>query len=110
MQDVLPVIDQATSKRNFQRGKEALEVAQCLTCHRFGNEGGATGPDLTGAGNRFSPTDVLEAILLPDKAISDQYQNIEISTNDKDFVVCRIDSEDDQKVFVRTHPLSPETV
>jgi putative heme-binding domain-containing protein len=110
MQDLLPAIDQATSRRNFQRGKEALEVAQCLTCHRFGNEGGATGPDLTGAGNRFKPEDVLEAILLPDKIISDQYQNIEIATKNKDFVVGRIESEDDQKVVVRTHPLSSETV
>ncbi len=110
MQDLLPVIDQATSGRNFERGKETLAVAQCLTCHRFGNEGGATGPDLTGAGNRFSPTDVLEAILLPDKVISDQYQNIEISTKDRDFVVGRIENEDDQKVVVRTHPLSSDTV
>jgi len=110
MQDLLPVIDQANSGRNFERGKEALAAAQCLTCHRFGNEGGATGPDLTGAGNRFKPEDVLEAILLPDKVISDQYQNIEISTRNKDFVVGRIENEDDQKVMVRTHPLSSETV
>jgi putative heme-binding domain-containing protein len=110
MQDLLPVMDQATRGRNYQRGKEALEVAQCLTCHRFGNEGGASGPDLTGVGNRFKPEDVLEAILLPDKVISDQYQNIEIATKQKDFVVGRIESEDDQKVQVRTHPLASETV
>jgi len=110
MQDLLPVIDQANSGRNFERGQEALAVAQCLTCHRFGNEGGATGPDLTGAGNRFKPEDVLEAILLPDKVISDQYQNMEISTKKKDFIVGRIESEDDQNVVVRTHPLSSETV
>jgi putative heme-binding domain-containing protein len=110
MQDLLPVIDQATTGRDFARGKEALAVAQCLTCHRFGQEGGATGQDLTGVGNRFSPADVLEAILVPSKVISDQYQTTEISTKDKDFVVGRIESEDDEKVEVRTHPLSPETV
>jgi putative heme-binding domain-containing protein len=110
MQDLLPVIDQATRGRNYQKGKEALAVAQCLTCHRFGNEGGATGQDLTGVGNRFSPADVLEAILLPNKVISDQYQNTEISTKNKDFIVGTIESEDADKVMVRTHPLSEETV
>jgi putative heme-binding domain-containing protein len=110
MQDLLPVIDQASRGRNYQKGKEVLTVAQCLTCHRFGNEGGATGQDLTGVGNRFSPADVLEAILLPNKVISDQYQNTEISTKDKDFIVGTIESEDAEKVVVRTHPLSEETV
>ena len=110
MQDLLPVIDQATSGRDFARGKEALESAQCLTCHRFVNDGGATGPDLTGAGNRFNATDLLEAILLPNKVISDQYENTEISTTDKDFFVGRIEAEDAEKLTLRTHPLSPETV
>ena len=110
MQDLLPVIDQATAGRNFNSGREALASAQCLTCHRFVNEGGATGPDLTGAGNRFGPTDLLEAILLPNKVISDQYENTEVSTADKDFFVGRIEAEDEQKLVLRTHPLSPETV
>jgi putative heme-binding domain-containing protein len=106
MQDLLPVIDQANSHRNFERGKEALAAAQCLTCHRFGNEGGATGPDLTGAGNRFKAEEVLESIILHDKIISDQYQNIEISTKSRDFVVGRIETRM-MKVVVRAS--SPPT-
>ena len=35
------------------RGKRAYAAARCIACHRFGGEGGATGPDLTQAAGRF---------------------------------------------------------
>ena len=110
MHDLLPVIDQATAGRNFLRGKEAFEAVQCAQCHRFGSDGGSTGPDLTGVGNRFAPTDVLEAILVPSKVISDQYETTEVATNDGDMTVGRIESEDDQQIVVRTNPLAPDVV
>ena len=37
------------------------------------DEGGSIGPDLTQLGTRFSDKDILESIIEPDKAISDQY-------------------------------------
>ena len=40
--------------RNFENGRKMFAAAGCFTCHRFGNEGGMTGPDLTGAGGRYS--------------------------------------------------------
>ena len=37
----------------LRAGKAAFEAAQCSKCHRFNNDGGSTGPDLTTLGNRF---------------------------------------------------------
>ena len=34
-------------KRDFDRGRKLFGEAQCFACHRFDNEGGANGPDLT---------------------------------------------------------------
>ena len=43
---------------------------QCFKCHRFRNEGGDTGPDLTGVGNRFDTRYILESIILPSRAFT----------------------------------------
>src|SRR5438093_2173890 len=36
--DILPALEQVSNGRSFQKGKKAFEEAQCLACHRFGNE------------------------------------------------------------------------
>ena len=81
-----------------------------MKCHRFNNEGGATGPDLTGTGNRFAPTDVLEAILLPSKVISDQYRPTEFITKSRTLVSGQVEAEDAETVTIRANPLANETV
>ncbi|HSI37257.1 MAG TPA: c-type cytochrome, partial [Tepidisphaeraceae bacterium] len=110
MQDLLPEIDQASAGRSFERGKEVYEAAQCAACHRFGQDGGATGPDLTGVGNRFNPVDSLEAILLPSKVISDQYQTYVVETTDGDLNTGRITYEDDNKLDLATNPFSTDVL
>lgn len=110
MSDLAGELDQTTRGRSFENGKAVFEAAQCAACHRFVNEGGATGPDLTGVGNRFAPADVLESILLPSQVISDQYQTTMIDTADGDTNVGRITQEDDQKILLQTNPLSTDTI
>jgi putative heme-binding domain-containing protein len=110
MADLVPVIEQSLSGRNFEKGKAAFEATQCAKCHRFANEGGSSGPDLTGLGNRFQPVDVLEAIIHPSKVISDQYLTTDIITRDGDVFVGHIEGEDDTGVNIRTNPLSSEVV
>lgn len=109
MADLAPELDKTARGRNFASGKAAFEAAQCATCHKFGDTGGATGPDLTGVGNRFNANDILESILLPSKVISDQFADTEFKARG-DLIAGRIEAEDDEKVVVRTHPLTAETV
>jgi putative heme-binding domain-containing protein len=69
--------------RDFDRGRKLFGEAKCFACHRFANEGGALGPDLTMAAGRFSARDLLESILDPSKEISDQYAAVIITTEDR---------------------------
>jgi hypothetical protein len=40
--------------RDFVNGRTMFAAAGCYACHRFQNQGGMTGPDLTTAGRRYS--------------------------------------------------------
>ena len=55
MADLDPLLPQAAKGRNFANGRDAFAAGQCVLCHRFGDEGGAVGPDLTSIAARFSP-------------------------------------------------------
>lgn len=59
--------------RSFDNGRKMFAAAACFTCHRFDNQGGMTGPDLTGAGGRYSPHDLLDQIINPSKVINEQF-------------------------------------
>jgi putative heme-binding domain-containing protein len=106
--DLVPLLPKTLGDRSFETGALAFKAAQCGKCHRIGREGGATGPDLTGAGNRFSPRDLLESLIFPSKVVSDQYRNSAIITNDGRQVTGRIIDEDDEKLRIRTHPYANE--
>ncbi|MDP6539573.1 MAG: heme-binding protein [Planctomycetota bacterium] len=90
--------------RDFPAGEAAYRRATCHVCHRMAGEGGSTGSDLTGAGSRFSPRDLLEAILTPSAAISDQYQDTEVWTTDDELFVGRIEDETEEHLVIRTAP------
>jgi len=90
--------------RDFQRGKRAFAAARCVVCHRFGDDGGATGPDLTQAAGRFQLKDLVEAIVLPSKVVSDQYKASIVQTADGRAVTGRIVGESPEKITVVTDP------
>ena len=76
--------------RNFDRGRQLYSTVACAACHRFVNEGGSIGPDLTGVAGRFSLHDLLESIVEPSKIISDQYQAINIRLKNGDVISGRV--------------------
>ena len=79
----------------------------CFNCHRFGTDGGSVGPDLTGAGGRFSAGDLLESIIEPSKEISDQYGAITITMIDDTQIVGRIANLSGDGVSVMTDMYNP---
>jgi putative heme-binding domain-containing protein len=79
--------------RNLARGKEIYASTQCASCHHFGTEGGNIGPDLTGVGGRFQPRDILEAIIDPSKAISEQYASFVFTMKDGQMAVGQVANE-----------------
>jgi putative heme-binding domain-containing protein len=67
--------------RDHDTGRKMFAAAACYACHRFGNAGGMTGPDLTGAGGRYSPHDLLDQIINPSKEINEQFAPIVVTKN-----------------------------
>jgi putative heme-binding domain-containing protein len=106
MEDLLPLLDQAESGRNFEKGKAAYIAAQCYKCHRFAGDGGDTGPDITGVVNRFNALYIAESVIVPSKAISDQYMSTTILTTDGEVLTGRIIDETDQAIRLRTDPFA----
>ena len=69
------------NSRNYENGKRMFAAAACFACHRFNNQGGITGPDLTSAGRRYSPHDLLDQIINPSKVINDQFSAVVVVTD-----------------------------
>jgi putative heme-binding domain-containing protein len=102
-----PIVEKGLTKRNFDRGRTLFGEAKCFACHRFANEGGANGPDLTGAAGRFSVRDLLESIVEPSKVISDQYAAVIIETKGGKTVVGRIVNLHNDTLTINTDMLNP---
>jgi putative heme-binding domain-containing protein len=98
------------TKRDFDRGRSLFGAASCFACHRFANEGGAQGPDLTIVSGRFSVRDLLESIIEPSKEISDQYAAIVIATSDSKIITGRIVNSHGDALHVMTNMLDPNNV
>jgi putative heme-binding domain-containing protein len=86
MDDLAPLFATKLTGRDFDRGRKLFGEAKCFACHRFANEGGSMGPDLTQASGRFSARDLLESVLDPSKEISDQYAAVIITTDAQTYV------------------------
>jgi putative heme-binding domain-containing protein len=104
--DLADSLGEVSHGRNFKRGKEAFTAAQCYACHRFGNEGGSVGPEMTTVSSRFTRRDILESIVEPSKVVSEQFQSTDFTLKDGESVSGRILEENDQRYVVLVNPLA----
>lgn len=110
LDEALKVVDSGLTNRNFVNGKNMYNASVCSSCHNMRGEGGQIGPDLTQLGTRFTPKDVLEAIIEPNKTISDQYAATTFYLKNGKSIVGRLISQDDQKYSVSQNPFAPQTL
>lgn len=108
--ELVAAIEQLDGERNLERGREIYAEASCFKCHRFESVGGVVGPDLTAAGGRFSVRDLVEAIVEPDKVISDQYATQQFVLDDGRVVSGRVVNLKGEDLRVLTNPLDPSTI
>lgn len=108
MADLATDMARASAGRDFRRGRQAFVDAQCLACHRFGNEGGGVGPDLTAVNARFKAVDILESILDPSKVVSEQFQNTMVTLKNGDDQVGRLVDETADTLVLVPNPLAPD--
>ncbi|MCC6510058.1 MAG: c-type cytochrome, partial [Pirellulaceae bacterium] len=87
--EVIQTVGQNMRGRNFKQGQNLYHATSCSKCHRMAGEGGAIGPDLSTAAKKFSLPDLVDAIVEPSKAISDQYGSQQVVTADGQVLVGR---------------------
>lgn len=107
MKELVPLMETGLKDRDFDHGRRLFGEAKCFACHRFDNQGGSVGPDLTSLSGRFSARDLLESILEPSKQISDQYGSVQIITLGGKIVSGRIINLAGDSVRVQTDMLRP---
>jgi putative heme-binding domain-containing protein len=106
--DVVALAKDGLHGRNFEQGKAMFSSTLCIRCHHFDGEGGNIGPDLSGAGNRYSIRDLAENIIEPSKVISDQYGTDELVMKDGSSIIGRVLQEENGKLFVMTSAFAPD--
>lgn len=110
LEESLALLDEPLAGRDFQNGKNMFDATLCSSCHSMRGEGGAIGPDLTQVGTRFSPKDILEHTLDPNKEVSDQYAATVFTMKDGSSIVGRLINEEDGKYFVSQNPFTPQSL
>lgn len=108
--ELVDAVSETDREFDFDRGKAMFAAAQCYKCHRMGVQGGILGPDLTGAGGRFNPKDLLTSIIEPNKEISDQYGATQFLTADGRLVVGRVVNMNGDQLRVMTNMLDPSSL
>jgi putative heme-binding domain-containing protein len=108
--EILKLAAEKLKGRDFKNGQKMFAAARCVVCHRYGGDGGSTGPDLTQLAGRFNLKDLTDSIVDPSKVISDQYKASVVLTNDgkshtgriisdsKDSITMVVDAENSSKV------------
>jgi len=110
IEEVNALAEKGLKKRDYDKGRVLFGATSCFACHRFNNEGGAQGPDLTGISGRFGVRDLVETIIDPNKEISDQYASVIINTSDGKTITGRIINLSGDDVMVNTNMLEPNTI
>jgi putative heme-binding domain-containing protein len=111
LDELIPIVERGlTGKRSFEHGRKLYGAVACAACHRFNNEGGLVGPDLSGVAGRFSVRDLLESTVDPSKVISDQYAAITILKKNGEVVTGRVANLSGTGLQIVTDMFAPGTM
>ncbi|MCB1224352.1 MAG: PQQ-dependent sugar dehydrogenase [Verrucomicrobiales bacterium] len=114
MKDLEPKLNRVGAGRSFDSAKKALIAAQCVFCHRVSQDNslpaGLTGPDLSQVSARFGRRDLLQQILEPSKVLDDKFRSLVVTLSDGSVKMGAVESEDDEHLVLKPHPLAPGTV
>jgi putative heme-binding domain-containing protein len=105
--ELLPIVDRGTKMADPKRGRNVFAAALCYRCHRFEGQGGMVGPDLTGVARRFGARDLLEAVIEPNRVISDQYRTSQIALKDGRILSGKVKDISGNTLVLMRDPLNP---
>lgn len=95
--------------RSIEAGYRALAAASCLRCHRLGERGSPTGPDLTHVSKRFDGRALLESVLEPSRQIDPKYAHSSFLLSDGRVVAGRTVGVSSTQLIIETDPFGGRT-
>ena len=110
LDELAPTLETGLKGRDFDRGRVLFAAAKCFACHRYNDEGGGQGPDLSGVAGRFSTHDLLESIIVPSKTISDQYESVTVATTDGRVITGRIVNLNGDNLMINPDMFDPNNM
>jgi putative heme-binding domain-containing protein len=110
LDEAVAAVDNAKMAPNYETGKKIYGAVLCSSCHAMQGSGGDIGPDLTQLGTRFSNKDILDAIINPSKAVSDQYASTIYILKNGESVAGRQISEDKINYSISQNPFAPDQI
>ena len=93
--------------RNYGNGKKMFSAGLCVACHRFGDEGGGVGPDLTNLAKRSDYKSILESTIHPNMVVSEQFEQHELTMKDGSIVMGQVVAEENGEYALVQSGLDP---
>jgi putative heme-binding domain-containing protein len=93
--------------RNYGNGKKMFSAGLCVACHRFGDEGGGVGPDLTNLAKRSDYKSMLESTIHPNMVVSEQFEQHELTMKDGSIVMGQVVAEENGEYALVQSGLDP---
>ncbi len=78
------------------------EAAQCVRCHTIFETGGTMGPGLAGVAARYSPEELLTALIAPSSSYAEGYQMVTLNLNNGETFTGLVESDNDQNITVKS--------
>lgn len=95
-------------KVSFENGENFFKASLCVSCHSIKGMGGNSGPELTQVGNRFSVSDMAEAIIDPSATVSDRYRNTDYHMENGSVISGKLVEETERELELSTNAFSPD--
>jgi putative heme-binding domain-containing protein len=110
MDDLLPVVKDLGTGRDWAQGRDLFKKAACGGCHAFGTESEGTGlaPDLTSVGSTYSRDFILQSILEPSATVNGRFFQTRFTLKDGKTVTGSVVDVIDKKIIVAPIMLAPQ--
>lgn len=106
-EDLIDSVKMLPPGRSFEVGKNLFKVANCVGCHKLGDEGRELGPDLAKLDPKKHNTEfILRSLVEPSKDIDEKFQSTTFVLDSGKVLVGMIVEEDENEVKVLVDPLA----
>ncbi|MFG0333890.1 MAG: PA14 domain-containing protein, partial [Maioricimonas sp. JB049] len=105
--DLAPAVAELHHGRSFDVGRALFTTANCVACHKLGDQGRNVGPDLTRLDPKKRTNEyILHSLVDPSKDIDDKYRSSTFLLDSGQVVTGMVVEENDDVVKVLVDPLA----